>query len=251
MLRFEDSLPRLPVPTLQETAKRYLKSVHPLLSKPEYEATTKAVEEFIAPGGPGEALQKRLAARREDPAIRNWLAEWWNEGAYMGYRDPIVPYVSYFYSHRDDRKRRNPAKRAAAMSTAVLEFKKQVDSCSLEPEYMKKLPMAMSSYEWMFNCCRVPKKPADTSVKYPYQENPHIVVIRKNQFWKVPHEIDGKQLNTSELEQQFKRIYEKAERSAPVGILTSQNRDVWTDVCVFPSRIPGCVFCFRVGRICM
>lgn len=230
MLRFEDSLPHLPVPTLQETAKRYLKSVHPLLSKPEYEATAKAVEEFIAPGGPGEALQKRLVARREDPTIRNWLAEWWNEGAYMGYRDPIVPYVSYFYSHRDDRKRRNPAKRAAAMSTAVLEFKKQVDSCSLEPEYMKKLPMAMSSYEWMFNCCRVPRKPADTSVKYPYQENPHIVVIRKNQFWKVPHEIDGKQLNTSELEQQFKRIYEKAERSAPVGILTSQNRDVWTDV---------------------
>lgn len=230
MLRFEDSLPRLPVPTLQETAKRYLKSVHPLLSKPEYEATTKAVEEFIAPGGPGEALQKRLAARREDPSIRNWLAEWWNEGAYMGYRDPVVPYVSYFYSHRDDRKRRNPAKRAAAMSTAVLEFKKQVDNCSLEPEYMKKLPLAMSSYEWMFNCCRVPEKPADTSVKYPYQGNPHIIVIRKNQFWKVSHEIDGKQLNTSELEQQFKRIYEKAERSAPVGILTSQNRDVWTDV---------------------
>lgn len=250
MLRFEDSLPRLPVPTLQETAKRYLKSVHPLLSKPEYEATTKAVEEFIAPGGPGEALQKRLVARREDPTIRNWLAEWWNEGAYMGYRDPIVPYVSYFYSHRDDRKRRNPVKRAAAMSTAVLEFKKQVDSCSLEPEYMKKLPMAMSSYEWMFNCCRVPKKPADTSVKYPYQENPHIVVIRKNQFWKVPHEIDGKQLNTSELEQQFKRIYEKAERSAPVGILTSQNRDVWTDVCVFSSRTPSCVF-FLGGENCM
>ncbi|KAF2201283.1 carnitine O-acetyltransferas-like protein [Delitschia confertaspora ATCC 74209] len=230
MLRFEDSLPRLPVPTLEETAKRYLKSVHPLLSKTEYETTTKAVKEFVAPGGPGEELQKRLTARREDPNIRNWLSEWWNEAAYMGYRDPVVPYVSYFYSHRDDRKRRNPAKRAAAISTAVLEFKKAVDGGSLEPEYMKKLPMAMSSYEWMFNCCRVPKKPADTSVKYPHQENEHIVVVRKNQFWKVPHSIGGKQLNTSELELQFKRIYEKSEKAAPVGILTSQNRDVWTDV---------------------
>ncbi|KAF2262195.1 acyltransferase ChoActase/COT/CPT [Lojkania enalia] len=230
MLRFEDSLPRLPVPTLEETAKRYLKSVHPLLSKTEYEATTKAVNEFVAPGGPGETLQKRLIARREKPEIRNWLSEWWNEVAYMGYRDPVVPYVSYFYSHRDDRKRRNPAKRAAAISTAVLEFKKAVDSKSLEPEYMKKLPMAMSSYEWMFNCCRVPKKPSDTSVKYPFKENQHIVVIRKNQFWKVPHEIGGRQLNTSELEQQFKRIYEKAEKAVPVGILTSQNRDAWADV---------------------
>ncbi|OCK83508.1 acyltransferase ChoActase/COT/CPT [Lepidopterella palustris CBS 459.81] len=230
MLRFEDSLPRLPIPTLEETAKRYLKSVHPLLTQPEYEATTKAVEEFVAPGGPGEKLQKRLVARREDPGIRNWLAEWWNDSAYMAYRDPVVPYVSYFYSHRDDRKRRNPAKRAAAISTAVLEFKRQVDTGTLEPEYMKKLPMAMSSYEWMFNCCRVPKIPADTSVKFPFKENAHIVVIRKNQFWKLPHEIDGKQLNTAELELQFKRIYEKAEKSVPVGILTSQNRDVWTEV---------------------
>ncbi|KAH9871050.1 hypothetical protein J1614_006624 [Plenodomus biglobosus] len=230
MLRFEDSLPKLPVPTLEETAKRYLKSVHPLLSETEYNATTKAVEEFVAPGGPGEKLQKRLVARRENPEIKNWIYEWWNEAAYMAYRDPVVPYVSYFYSHRDDKKRRDPAKRAAAISTAVLEFKKMVDSGSLEPEYMKKLPIAMSSYEWMFNCSRVPKKPADTTVKYPFKENQHIVVVRKNQFWKVPHEINGKQLNTAELEVQFRRILEKAERAPAVGALTSQNRDVWSEV---------------------
>lgn len=230
MLRFEDSLPRLPVPTLEETAKRYLKSVHPLLSKAEYDATTKAVNDFVAPGGPGEMLQQRLVARREDPKHKNWIYEWWNEAAYMAYRDPVVPYVSYFYSHRDDKKRRNPAKRAAAISTAVLEFKKMVDEGSLEPEYMKKLPMAMSSYEHMFNACRVPKKPSDTSAKFPYKENAHIIAVRKNQFWKIPHEINGKQLNTSELELQFKRVYEKAEKAPAVGALTSQNRDVWSDV---------------------
>lgn len=230
MLRFEESLPRLPVPTLEETAKRYLKSVHPLLSKTEYDATTKAVNEFVAPGGPGETLQKRLVERRENPETKNWIYEWWNDAAYMAYRDPVVPYVSYFYSHRDDKKRKDPAKRAAAISTAVLEFKKMVDGGSLEPEYMKKLPMAMSSYEWMFNCSRVPKKPSDTSVKYPFKENQHIIAVRKNQFWKIPHEINGKQLNTAELEVQFNRVYEKAERAPPVGLLTSQNRDVWTDV---------------------
>ncbi|CBX99176.1 similar to carnitine O-acetyltransferase [Plenodomus lingam JN3] len=230
MLRFEDSLPKLPVPTLEETAKRYLKSVHPLLSETEFKATTKAVDEFVAPGGLGEKLQKRLVARRENPEIKNWIYDWWNEAAYMAYRDPVVPYVSYFYSHRDDKKRRDPAKRAAALSTAVLEFKKMVDSGSLEPEYMKKLPIAMSSYEYMFNCCRVPKKPADTTIKYPFKENQHIIVVRKNQFWKIPHEINGKQLNTAELELQFKRILEKAERAPAVGALTSQNRDVWSEV---------------------
>ncbi len=127
MLRFEDSLPKLPVPTLEETAKRYIKSLHPLLSKSEFEYSQRAVAEFVKPGGQGEELQKRLVAKREDPKTKNWIYEWWNEAAYLAYRDPVVPYVSYFYSHRDDRRRRDPAKRAAAITTAVLEFKKQVD----------------------------------------------------------------------------------------------------------------------------
>jgi carnitine O-acetyltransferase len=230
MLRFEDSLPRLPVPTLQETAKRYLKSLHPLLSKSEYEHSQRAVAEFIKPGGQGEELQKRLVARREDPSVKNWIYEWWNNSAYLAYRDPVVPYVSYFYSHRDDRRRRDPAKRAAAMTTAVLEFKRQVDQKSLEPEYMRKLPMAMSSYEWMFNACRIPAKPADYPVKYDAKDNQYIIVIRKNQFFKVYHEVSGKQLNTTELEEQFRKVYAKAEKSPPIGVLTSQHRDAWTYV---------------------
>ena len=227
MFRFEDSLPRLPVPTLEETAKRYLKSVHPLLNKAEYETTEKAVTAFTKPGSIGEELQKRLQARREDPKHRNWIYEWWNDAAYLSYRDPVVPYVSYFYSHRDDRRRRNPAKRAAALSTAVLEFRKQVDSGTLEPEYMKRLPISMESYQWMFNACRIPGKSVDYPVKYDWQENNYILVIRKNQFFKVPYSVGGQQLNASELEKQFNRIYKSAQKSPAIGALTSQNRDIW------------------------
>jgi carnitine O-acetyltransferase len=229
MLRFENSLPRLPVPTLEETAARYLKSLQPILSPVELESSKKAVEEFIAPGGPGRKLQDKLLARREDPNNKNWLYEWWNDAAYLSYRDPVVPYVSYFYSHRDDRRRRDPAKRAAAISRAVLEFKNQVDAGTLEPEYMKKLPISMESYQWMFNCSRVPAKPADYPVKYDAATNKHFIAIRKNQFFKVLHEVDGKQLNATELEVQFRSIYERAQRVPAVGVLTTENRDVWTD----------------------
>jgi carnitine O-acetyltransferase len=52
-------------------------------------------------------------------------------------------------------------------------------------------------------------------------------VVRKNQFFKVDHEVGGRQLNTSELQKQFERIYARAERAPPVGALTSENRDVW------------------------
>ncbi|KAK3398519.1 putative carnitine O-acetyltransferase precursor [Sordaria brevicollis] len=230
MLRFQDSLPRLPVPTLEETAARYYQSLKPLLSPQELENSKKAIDAFIAPNGPGRKLQEKLVARREDPKHKNWIYEWWNDAAYLTYRDPVVPYVSYFYSHRDDRRRRDPAKRAAAITTAALEFKKMVDQGTLEPEYMKKLPICMDSYKWMFNASRVAAKPADYPVKFSADEHKYILVIRKNQFYKVYHEVGGKQLNTAELEQAFKRVYELAASRAPaVGALTSENRDVWTD----------------------
>ncbi|KAK7744838.1 Carnitine O-acetyltransferase mitochondrial [Diatrype stigma] len=236
MLRFQDSLPRLPVPTLEETAARYVKSLHPLLSPAEYAASKKAVEEFIRPGGAGPRLQAKLEARRADPAVRNWLYEWWNDAAYLSYRDPVVPYVSYFYSHRDDRRRRDPARRAAALATAALAFKAQVDAGTLEPEYMKGLPICMDSYKWMFNACRVPARPADRPVKYDpaAQQHKHILAVRKNRFFAIAHEVDGRTLNAAELAAQFARVYELAdggegERAPAVGALTSENRDVWTD----------------------
>jgi carnitine O-acetyltransferase len=219
----------LPVPTLEETAARYVKSIHPLLSPVEFAASKKAVDEFVKPGGVGEKLQKKLIARREDPKTKNWIYEWWNDSAYLSYRDPVVPYVSYFYSHRDDRRRRNPAKRAAALTTATLEFKKQVDNGTLEPEYMKKLPICMDSYKWMFNASRVAAKPADYPVKFDPKDHKHIIAIRKNQFFKIVHEIDGQQLNTTELEAQFAKVYKLAQRVPAIGALTSENRDVWTD----------------------
>lgn len=231
MLRFQESLPRLPVPSLEETASRYLKSVHPIITPTEFESTKAAVKEFVRPGGIGEHLQKKLLERRERPGVQNWLSEWWNFSAYLGYRDPVVPYVSYFYSYKDDKRLRNPAKRAAAIAAAALEFRNQVVSGNLEPEYMRKAPICMDSYKYMFNCSRIPEKPADYPKKYDYNANKHIIVVRKNQFFKVLHEVDSKQLTGGELEQQFNRVYELANsRKVPaVGALTSENRDIWTD----------------------
>lgn len=229
MLRFEESLPHLPVPSLEETANRYLKSVHAVVSDAEYERTKKAVETFVRPGGQGQTLQERLLARAADPKCPNWLTSWWNSAAYLSYRDPVVPYVSYFYSYKDDRARREPAKRAAAVTSAALEFKKQVDEGSLEPEYMRGQPIAMGSYEYMFNCSRVPGDVEDFPRKYQAKDNEHIVVVRKNQFFKVPLVVNGEQLNVSELQKQFERVYEIAQRAPPVGVLTVANRDLWND----------------------
>lgn len=96
--RFERSLPHLPVPTLEETAARYIKSIETFhvapspsdssTPLPTYAASLAAVEEFKT-SPLVKTLQERLLKRAEEK--RSWLSEWWNEAAYFGWRGPVVP----------------------------------------------------------------------------------------------------------------------------------------------------------------
>lgn len=73
MLVKQRSLPRLPVPPLQQTMDKYLKAIRPLVNDDEFEQTTKLVQEFRKPGGVGEQLQEKLISKskKED----NWVSE--------------------------------------------------------------------------------------------------------------------------------------------------------------------------------
>ena len=127
MLRFEASLPRLPVPTLSSTGAKYLETVKPHLTPLEFERTQNIVKTFVQ-SDLGRKLQERLQARAADPNVKNWLADWWNDVAYMSYRDPVVVNVSYFYVHVDDLWRKDQVKRAASLVKAILPFRAMVES---------------------------------------------------------------------------------------------------------------------------
>ncbi|KAI5122447.1 hypothetical protein M0805_008759 [Coniferiporia weirii] len=232
MLRFQDSLPRLPVPSLSSTLSKYLETVQPHLTPAEFAQTKNAVRAFetslIA-----EELQKRLETRRAEPGMKNWLADWWNDAAYMGYRDPVVVFVSYFYVHLDDKAVRNPAARAARLVKAMLPFRDLVESGHLAPERVRTAPLCMASYKWLFNASRYPTKPSDTARKFDAAANNHVVFIRKNKFFEVPLVHGDRALSVAELEHQVNRIIAQAgtqPHEFPLGALTSENRDTWTDV---------------------
>ncbi|KAK9768335.1 Carnitine O-acetyltransferase mitochondrial [Basidiobolus ranarum] len=232
MYRFQNSLSKLPVPKLEDTCQKYLKSVRPLLDDQAYAKTEVAVKDFLKPGGQGEELQKRLLARASDAKVVNWLEEWWNDLAYMGYRDPLVPYVSYFYTFKDDQLRKTPSKRAASIVTAVMEFRDLVLTEKLSPEGNSKTPFCMSSYKYMFNACRYPKKPSDYAETYDPATNNHIAVVRKNKYYIIDMFHNGQQLSALELENQFERIIADAgsDKAPALGAITCDNRDTWADV---------------------
>jgi carnitine O-acetyltransferase len=127
MLRFQASLPKLPVPTLSSTASKYLESVKPHLSDTAFANTQAVVKSFLSSPQALE-LQTRLQAHADQPGMKNWLADWWNDAAYMGYRDPVVVFVSYFFVHVDDKRRRDSAKRASTLLKAMLPFRALTES---------------------------------------------------------------------------------------------------------------------------
>lgn len=128
MLRFQPTLPTLPVPSLDSTCAKYLESVKPLLTNDAFSKTQSIVDNFLASPQAAQ-LQKRLQDRAAQPGMLNWLADWWNEAAYMGYRDPVVVFVSYFFVHVQDKLCKDQAKRASHLVKAMLPFRELVERC--------------------------------------------------------------------------------------------------------------------------
>lgn len=51
-LSFQDKLPKLPIPPLEDTCARYLKALQALQDKQEHETTKQAVQDFLTSDGP-------------------------------------------------------------------------------------------------------------------------------------------------------------------------------------------------------
>src|SRR3954454_21506644 len=72
----QHKLPRLPIPSLEESTRKYLNSLRPLLSSENLAQTERHVKDFIKPGGLGQILQQRLIdVDRISP--HNWLNDTW------------------------------------------------------------------------------------------------------------------------------------------------------------------------------
>lgn len=230
--KHQASLPMLPVPTLQETAQRYLQSVRPLLSDKDYAKTQNAVADFIKPNGVGEVLQKRLLERKDatDKEHKSWLIDWWNDYAYMGYRDPIVINVSYFFVFKDVLGITDPVRRGAQLLQGAAAYKELIVSGKMEPEMNRTSALDMHMFRFLFNNCRIPAKPSDVTRSVDPSKFDHVIVVRKNKFYKFNLCVDGQPLSTREIELQLAKIVKMAgtTKDPAVGALTGANRDKWT-----------------------
>ena len=87
----DESLPRLPVPTLAETLDKYLVSLQPFLTPQELEHTSRLCRNFRE-SPQGQLLQRLLLERSQ--AQGNWLEEWWLRKGYLQFREPLIPFLN-------------------------------------------------------------------------------------------------------------------------------------------------------------
>ncbi|KAJ1961980.1 hypothetical protein GGI12_002936 [Dipsacomyces acuminosporus] len=208
-------LPRLPVPTLEATAARYLKSIRPLLTPEEYSRSEKAVSAFISSDGLGPILQQRLKeADRQAPY--SWLEDIWLNKAYLEWREPSYINVNWFACLADNpdfplapeavRGRTTPvqAARAARLITHVLEFNDNLNKEAIAAEVHRGTPMCMDQFKWQFGTTRIPRPERDEIVGQFPSTAKHILVLYRDQTVEVPvYNSSGERASYSQIVSQL------------------------------------------------
>jgi len=233
------SLPRLPIPSIEETLERFLPTALPLAkSEEERKTLLEACELF-----PSQAkeLQKRLEERRQVFSDSSWLQLWWNTAGYLQVRDPIMINVSYFFHFSDDptlpANEPKNVKRGAAILTAVAEYRKQVCSGAMPTETLgkKQTPLCSVAFKYMFHACRIPRRNQDSYRIYDPSRNTHCIVARKGHFFALDFiDEEGNALPLSTIEDGLQQCIDLADQygnsgRVELGWLTSNDRDSWAD----------------------
>lgn len=82
----ETNLPKLPLPKLEDTCKRYLRALEALQDEEEHERTKAVVKEFLE-SGEGAKWHKKLEEYNE--GVDSYIEEFWYE-SYLSFADSVV-----------------------------------------------------------------------------------------------------------------------------------------------------------------
>ncbi|XP_059146443.1 carnitine O-acetyltransferase-like isoform X2 [Physella acuta] len=224
------SLPKLFVPPLDQTLKKYLDTCRPLLTDEQYKATEEIVERFKNKEGPN--LQKLLEERAQNHT--NWLSDWWKNIAYLEGREPIVINVNpaLVCPRQDFRGLKEQIEFAARFIAGALDYKILLDEQRVPVDTLGGKPLCMVQYYQLINACRIPGVKRDSHVCIPPtdpNQPRHINIIHKNHIFSVDvYGSKGEPLSISQLQQQIQYCVDHSQVSAdPVGILTTLDRTSW------------------------
>ncbi|XP_072752082.1 carnitine O-palmitoyltransferase 2, mitochondrial isoform X2 [Anoplolepis gracilipes] len=257
-LHFQASLPRLPIPKLEDTCKRYLNAQKPLLNDKELQYTSSCISKFLA--NEGQSLQKQLIHNNDENPHTSYISKPWFD-LYLRDRKPLpINYNPFLvFLPESDPKYDVQLVKATNLVVSSLRFFQSLKNNILEPEVFhmnpgksdtelfrnvtrlipprfswygaylfKAFPLDMSQYKNLFNTTRIPKLEKD--VIFQDSSAKHLVVLRKGHFYA----FDVLDANDSirsprEIAACLKAVLEddRPPNKHPVGVLTTSERDQW------------------------
>lgn len=235
----EDSLPRVPLPTLEASCERFLAWCAPLLTADQRAATEAEVAAFLRPGGPGRALQAALEEYDATEGVHSWLDTFWPY-RYLGRRDRIALNANFFFLFRDPApgQPQSQVERAAGLIAGAVDYKRRLDQEAIPPVVQRGVPQSMVQNRFLFSATRIPGAQQDT-VRSPYTDawpGPsgarHIVVFHRGNLFRmevlgadgVPHSLDDLEAGLRAVQ---KAGAEPAAAGTSVGHLTTMARAEW------------------------
>lgn len=245
-------LPRLPLPSLEDTLQRYLKAAEPVVEPDQFVATSAVVSEALAEGSELRKLQAQLSEADGLKRDASFIAVEWDD-MYLKGRWPLplnsnpgwVSETSVFPENATTQ-----VQRAARMVAATTKVALKVETGTLSPDLFKgKIPVDMRQYSQMFAATRLPARDRDRLHKAPPCPPPHatvpyIAVLRGADFWRVPVlDAAGDPLSVRALEGMLQTVCDATDAASAtasarsdrdvatpsLAALTTLERDSWAD----------------------
>ncbi|MGH8919649.1 MAG: choline/carnitine O-acyltransferase, partial [Actinomycetes bacterium] len=143
----DDCLPRVPLPTLEESCERFLEWCGPLLTPDDLAVTETAVASFLRPGSPARTLHGALERYDASAEVHSWLDTFWPY-RYLGRRDRIALNANFFFLFEDSAQ--GQVDRAAALIAGALDYKLLIDEQRVAPAIQRGRALSMEQNKYLF-----------------------------------------------------------------------------------------------------
>ncbi|XP_006868273.1 PREDICTED: carnitine O-palmitoyltransferase 1, brain isoform isoform X2 [Chrysochloris asiatica] len=219
LFSYQHSLPRQPVPSVQETVRKYLESVRPVLSDEDFNWTAVLAHEFLK-------LQASLLQwylQLKSWWASNYVSDWWEEFVYLRSRNSLMVNSNYYLM----------AARAGNAVHALLLYRHRLSRQEILPTLLMEMrPLCSAQYEKIFNTTRVPGVQKD-HIRH-LCDSRHVAVFHRGRFFRVGTHSRNGLLSPRALEQQFQRILDDPSPACPheehLAALTTAPRGTWAQL---------------------
>ncbi|NXM37412.1 OCTC octanoyltransferase, partial [Oxyruncus cristatus] len=237
--QYQDSLPSLPVPPLDESLSKYLDAVKPFLNQEEYRRTEDIVKKFE--NGIGKELHQKLLERAK--MRRNWLEDWWLNVAYLDLRISTQihcnmggpgPYIEHCWPPKEGTQ----IERACVNIWHTLKYWDLLRAEKVTIERSGNAVLDMNQFRMLFCTCKIPGVTRDSIGTYFKTEAEgecpsHLIVLCRGRVFAFDAMHEGSMVTPPEIFRQLTYIQKRC-HSEPDGpglaALTSNERTKWAEL---------------------